>query len=103
MSENTEACPKCGEVLRFNYVSFFLFACDTKVYRDGSDKINQGAHCALKEELTAALNQLEKAKKALRPFAEAVIISDPNKIVSVRNISSSDFRLAASTLKELEK
>jgi hypothetical protein len=83
MSENTEACPKCGEVLRFNYVSFFLFACDTKVYRDGSDKINQGAHCALKEEL-------EKAKKALRKIA-----SDKKEFCY-----HADF--AASTLKELE-
>jgi hypothetical protein len=91
MSENTEACPKCGEVLRFNYVSFFLFACDTKVYRDGSDKINQGAYCALKEQLTTALNQLALAKWAL-----AKIASDKKEFCY-----HADF--AASTLKELEK
>jgi hypothetical protein len=67
MNTLKETCPKCGEISMSNYELFVYFACDTKVYTDGS--VKDGEYCKLRCRIT----ELEKDKTAVREALEIAL------------------------------
>jgi predicted RNase H-like nuclease (RuvC/YqgF family) len=67
MTTTKETCPKCGEISMSNYALFVYFACDTKVYTDGS--VKDGEYCKLRCRIT----ELEKENERLRDDSRRLI------------------------------
>jgi hypothetical protein len=63
MTTPKETCPKCGESNLSNYESFVYFACDTKVYTDGS--VKDGEYCKLRCRITELEKEVEKLRKKI--------------------------------------
>jgi hypothetical protein len=67
MTTPKETCPKCGESNLSNYESFVYFACDTKVYTDGS--VKDGEYCKLRCRITELENKNERLRDVMEKKA----------------------------------